>query len=181
MTQINLSELTELQVINKKLVSGYHISEQDTTLWQHLDQNIESYQALFSSLGYKLSHDTRGFYYFSSDESTPNMGKISRSIALTIYILIEHFANQGKDPLKAIFEQICDLEQMQLLVKMNKHLFEQLEIYSGSDLRKDVYLRMVRLGLAKETERGFVHQSPIYRYIDALMEIDDDINLSEEE
>ncbi len=50
MTTINLDMLNELQAINKKLVSGYHISEQDTTLWQELDQQIDSYQALFSAL-----------------------------------------------------------------------------------------------------------------------------------
>ena len=47
MTQINLDELTHLQVINKKLVTGYHISEQDTLMWQELDQHIEQYSALF--------------------------------------------------------------------------------------------------------------------------------------
>lgn len=173
MTHINLSDLTELQAINKKLVSGYHISEQDTTLWQQLDQNIEAYQALFTSLGHDLVHDARGFYYLGSDESTPNMGKISRAIALTTYILIEHFANQGKDPLRALFEHNCDLELMQTLVQLNKHLFDQLEIFSGSELRKDVFLRMLRLGLARETEQGFILLPPIYRYIDALMEVND--------
>ncbi|MCG7564129.1 MULTISPECIES: hypothetical protein [Pseudoalteromonas] len=174
MTHINLDELSQLQAINKKLVSGYHISEQDTTQWQELDQHIESYQALFSALGHDLQHDSRGFYYLASDESTPNMGKISRAIALTVFILIEHFANQGKDPLRALFDEVLDLELMQTLVQLNKHLFDQLEIFSGSDLRKDVCLRMVRLGLAREVEQGFSLLAPIYRYIDALMEVNED-------
>ncbi|MBR8844551.1 MULTISPECIES: hypothetical protein [Pseudoalteromonas] len=174
MTTINLDMLNELQAINKKLVSGYHISEQDTTLWQELDQQIDSYQALFSALGHDLQHDARGFYYLASDESTPNMGKISRAIALTIYILIEHYANQGKDPLRVLFDESCDLERMQTIVQLNKHLFDQLEIFSGSDLRKDVFLRMVRLGLAREVEQGFMLLAPIYRYIDALMEVNEE-------
>lgn len=174
MTTINLDRLNELQAINKKLVSGYHISEQDTTLWQELDQQIDSYQALFTALGHDLQHDARGFYYLASDESTPNMGKISRAIALTIYILIEHYANQGKDPLRVLFDEVCDLELMQTIVQLNKHLFDQLEIFSGSDLRKDVFLRMVRLGLAREVEQGFMLLAPIYRYIDALMEVNEE-------
>ncbi|WP_440053288.1 condensin complex protein MksE [Pseudoalteromonas sp. T1lg65] len=181
MTQINLEQLSELQAINKKLVSGYHISEQDTTLWQQLDQEIESYQALFAALGHDLQHDARGFYYLASDESTPNMGKISRAIALTVYIAIEHFANQGKDPLNALFDEVVDLELMQTLVQLNKHLFDQLEIFSGSDLRKDVLLRMVRLGLAREVEQGFMLLAPIYRYIDALMEVNEEQYDSEDE
>ncbi|KID56827.1 hypothetical protein JF50_13070 [Pseudoalteromonas luteoviolacea] len=174
MTQINLNDLTQLQAINKKLAGGYHISEQDTTLWQELDQHIEAYQALFAALGHDLQHDARGFYYLASDESTPNMGKISRAIALTVFILIEYYANQGKDPLRALFDEQIDLELMQTLIQLNKHLFDQLEIFSGSDLRKDVFLRMLRLGLCKETERGFVLLAPVYRYIDALMEVNED-------
>ena len=181
MTQINLNELSHLQAINKKLVAGYHICEQDTLMWQELDQQIEAYSTLFTALGHDLKHDSRGFYYFASDESTPNMGKISRAIALTIYILIEHFANTGKDPMRALFDEPNDLELMQTLVQLNKHLFDQLEIFSGSDLRKDVYLRMVRLGLAREVEGGFMLQAPIHRYIDALMEVNEETFLGEDE
>lgn len=181
MTQINLDELNHLQAINKKLVTGYHISEQDTLMWQELDQHIEQYSALFTALGHDLQHDSRGFYYVASDESTPNMGKISRAIALTIYILIEHFANSGKDPMRALFDEVNDLELMQTLVQINKNLFDQLEIFSGSDLRKDVYLRMIRLGLCREVEGGFMLQAPIYRYIDALMEVNEETYLGEGE
>jgi hypothetical protein len=70
---------------------------------------------------------------------------------------------------------------MQTLVQINKHLFDQLEIFSGSDLRKDVYLRMVRLGLAREVENGFMLQAPIYRYIDALMEVNEETYLGDDE
>ncbi|MBQ4833210.1 hypothetical protein J8L70_08155 [Pseudoalteromonas sp. MMG010] len=180
MTQINLNELAQLQDINKKLVAGYHICEQDMTLWQELDQHLDAYSALFTALGHQLNKDSRGFYYFNSNESTPNMGKISRAIALTIYILIEHFANTGKDPMRAIFDEVNDLELMQTIVQLNKHLFDQLEIFSGSDLRKDVYLRMVRLGLAREVATGFMLQAPIYRYIDALMEVNEETYMAED-
>ncbi|MFC0117181.1 hypothetical protein ACFFK7_04565 [Pseudoalteromonas xiamenensis] len=173
MTAINLSELTELQAIYKKLAGGYHISEQDTTLWQQLDQQFDSYEALFFGLGQEIKRDSRGFFYFAADESTPNMGKTSRSFALTLFVLIEHFANQGKDPLRALFDETIDLELMQTIVQLNKHLFDQLELFSGSELRKDVYGRMVRFGLAREVENGYQHLAPVYRYIDALMEVND--------
>jgi len=179
MTHINLNELNHLQVINKKLVAGYHICEQDTVMWQELDQNIDDYTALFLALGHELKHDSRGFYYFTSDDSTPNMGKISRSIALTVYILIEHYANTGKDPMHALFDSINDLELMHTLVQLNKNLFDQLDIFSAADLRKDVYLRMVRLGLARETEGGFMLQAPVHRYIDALMEVNEETYLGD--
>ncbi len=181
MTHIDLSQLSLLKAINKKLVSGYHISEQDRELWQQLDQQIEQYAALFAALGYELVQDARGFVYLYADDATPSMGKTSRSFALTIYILIEHFANQGNDPINALFDQDIDLSLMQSLVQHNKHLFDQLEIFSGSDLRKDVFMRMVRLGVAKATEQGFLLQAPAYRYIDALLEINDFQEMTAEE
>ena len=146
-------------------------------MWQELDQHIDDFTVRYLMPLAMTQHDSRGFYYFGSDESTPNMGKISRAIALTIYILIEHYANTGKDPMRALFDEVNDLELMQTLVQINKHLFDQLEIFSGSDLRKDVYLRMVRLGLAREVENGFMLQAPIYRYIDALMEVNEETYL----
>lgn len=173
MTVINLSDLSELQNIYKKLAGGYHISEHDTTLWQQLDQQFDAYEALFTGLGQELKRDSRGFFYFGADESTPNMGKTSRSFGLTLFVLIEYFANQGKDPLRALLDEVIDLELMQTIVVQNKHLFDQLELFSGSELRKDVYGRMVRYGLAREVENGYQHLSPVYRYIDALMEVND--------
>lgn len=171
MSQIDLSLLSELKAINKKLVSGYHICEQDSQLFQQLDQEFDAYEALFAALGQTLVHDARGFYYLQVDEGTQNMGKISRSFALTIYVLIEHYANLGKDPLVALFDSDIDLELMMTLVQNNKHLFDQLEVFSGSDMRRDVFLRMVRLGVARETELGFRILASAHRYLDALNDI----------
>ncbi|MCF2861449.1 hypothetical protein FIU82_08530 [Pseudoalteromonas sp. THAF3] len=181
MSQIDLSQLTQLHYINKKLVSGYHISEQDNLAWQELDQQRDQYELLFTALGHTLVHDARGFYYFAMDEGTANMGKISRAIALFIYTLIEHYANAGKDPMRALFDSEVDLELCQELVLHNKVLFDQLEIFSGTDLRKDVLMRMVRLGLCKEKDHAFRLLAPIHRYLDALLEVNSDALESAEE
>lgn len=151
MSMINLAELTHLQDINRKLVSGYHISEQDLGLWQELDAQQQQYQLLFNQLGYNLVHDARGFFYIQVEDSTITMGKISRSFAVTLYSLVEYYANQGFDPLAALLEQDINLEVMQTLIQQNKALFEQLEIFSGSDLRKDVFGRMLRLASPVKT------------------------------
>ncbi|WP_228710710.1 DUF4194 domain-containing protein [Saccharobesus litoralis] len=180
--QINLTELSLLQDINKKLVSGYHISEQDIQLWQQLDQYQDEYSALFSALGYHLKHDARGFFYIDADDSTVNMGKISRSFAVTVFVLIEYFADQGFDPLRALFDKVITEETMQALVQNQYHLFEQLEITSASELKRDVFNRMLRNGFAIEAQNidshsleseqtgqmGFKLLSPVYRYLDAL-------------
>ncbi|WP_438938507.1 condensin complex protein MksE [Algibacillus agarilyticus] len=178
--QIDLLELTLLQDINKKLVSGYHISEQDVQLWQQLDQYQDEYAALFSGLGYRLKHDARGYFYIDADDSTVNMGKISRAMAVTIYVLIEYYADNGFDPLRALFEKVITEEIMQQVVQNQYHLFEQLEITSAAELKRDVFNRMLRNGFATETQSfeehdlgqmGFKLLAPVYRYLDALDEI----------
>ena len=183
MTNIDLTQLTQLNYINKKLVSGDHISEQDNLAWQELDQQQEQYAALFSALGHTLVHDARGFFHFATDEGTANMGKITRAIALFIYTLIEHYANQGQDPMRALFDKDVDLELCQELVLHNKVLYDQLEIFSGTDLRKDVLMRMVRLGMAKAKDKESVFRllAPIHRYLDALLEVNEDALESAEE
>ncbi|NTS77264.1 hypothetical protein HR060_10350 [Catenovulum sp. SM1970] len=178
--QINLSELTYLQDINKKLVGGYHISEQDVQLWQQLDQYQDEYTSLFASLGYRLKHDVRGFFFIDADDSTVNMGKISRAFAVTVYTLIEYFADSGLDPLRALFEKVVTEDVMQNLVQNQYHLFEQLEITSAAELKRDVFNRMLRNGFAIETistdsetegQAGFKLLAPVYRYLDALDQI----------
>ena len=67
--QLNLDELTQLAEISKKLSNGYHISEQDFALWQELDQQEDSYTALFGALGNNLKRDSRGFFYFEVDDA----------------------------------------------------------------------------------------------------------------
>ncbi len=172
MTHIDLSTMPNLQEINRKLIAGFHLSENDLPLWQELDAQEASYTALFQSLGHKLIRDSRGFFYIYSDDSTVTMGKTSRSFALTIYCLVEFWANKGMDPTHALFDKDIDLELLQHLVQEHFHLFEQLDIESGSDLRKEVFSRLIRFGLAKEYGAGYRLLSPVYRYLDALSDVD---------
>jgi hypothetical protein len=52
------------------------------------------------------------------------------------------------------------------------HLFEQLEVFSATDLKREVMNRMLRYGFAKAQGEHFKLLSPVYRYLDALMAVD---------
>lgn len=173
---VDLARLPHLQEINKKLVGGFHICEHNLSLWQELDQNEDAYIALFKGLGYRLLRDSRGFFFIDSDESTVTMGKTSRAFALTIYTLVEYFANKGFDPVRALFEQDIDISTLDAIVSDYQHLFEQIEIDSGHELRKEIITRMLRFGLAREYGGGYRLLPPIYRYLDALNDVSDGDN-----
>jgi len=170
--QIDLSLLPNLAEIHKRLSTGYHLSEQDFALWTELDANEDAYTALFSSLGNQLKRDSRGYFYFDVDDATVNMGKISRLFALTIFALVEYFADQGQDPLRALFDTEISHEVLSSILQQQYHLFEQLEIFSATDLKREVGNRMLRYGFAKTQGDNFKLLPPVFRYLDALLAVD---------
>lgn len=170
--QLNLDELTQLAEISKKLSNGYHISEQDFALWQELDLQEDSYTALFGALGNTLKRDSRGFFYFEVDDATASMGKISRLFALTLFTLVEFYADKGQDPLRALFEHEITTEIWGQLLQQQYHLFEQLEIFSVTDMKREISNRLLRYGLARPSGDQIKLLSPVYRYLDALMDVD---------
>ncbi len=170
---IDLSKLNALTTVYQKLMSGFHITENNLILWQSLDQNLEAYQALFNSLGYTLIKDARGYFYFSTPDTTVTMTKTSRRIALFLYTLIEYWADKGYDPVAALFEQALNRDTFERLFNQNTSIFEQIDINSAGDIRNEIIKRMVRLGFAKEIGKEYKLLAPCYRYIDAVMELSD--------
>lgn len=175
---IDLSQLTALTTIYQKLMSGFHITENDLILWQSLDQHLTSYQALFTGLGYNLIKDARGYFYFSTPDTSVTMTKTSRRIALFLYTLIEYWADQGYDPVAALFEQPISKDTLEKLFNHNTSVFEQIDVNNAADIRNEIIKRMVRLGFAKEFGKEYKLLAPCYRYIDAVMELSDQFSAS---
>lgn len=178
--QLDLELLSQLAEVHKKLGSGYHISEQDFALWQELDQQEDAYTALFGALGHSLKRDGRGFFYFEVDDATASMGKISRLFALALYALVEFYADKGQDPLRALFEQEVTSEVWGQLLQQHYHLFEQLEIFSVTDIKREIANRMLRYGLARANGDNIKLLPPVYRYLDALMDVEHSAVTTEE-
>lgn len=171
MTTINLDELQQLQEIHRRLASGYHISEQDLPLWQSLTTQQAAFEALFTALGYQLVADVRGFFYFAGSDNTPYMGKTARRFALTVYALIEYFADGGRDPVAALLDETLDRGHCTELLKRHKALFEALEIITPQELEEQVLRRLVRFGFGREVSGGVRLQAPIQRFVDAVLEL----------
>ena len=99
---IDLKELTQLAPIFRELFKGYHISRSHPELYSQLAGQQDQYRALFKALGYELTCDSRGFYYFVPEQMGAQVNKTAQRLALFTFILVEHLADQGRDPLAEI-------------------------------------------------------------------------------
>ena len=95
--QIQLTQLPGLTRLFRLFNSGKHLNRHsEPALWADLEQQKEAYTALFSSLGYELVIDPRGFAWFYTEEGNANTNKTSRQLALLLMVLFEFQADAGK-------------------------------------------------------------------------------------
>lgn len=99
---LDLSELTQLAPIFRELFKGYHISHRDPELYTQLSSHQDQYRGLFRAMGFELVCDTRGFYYFVPEQVGAQVNKTAQRLALFTFILVEHLADQGRDPLSVL-------------------------------------------------------------------------------
>ena len=61
-------------------------------------------RTLFKALGFELVCDTRGFYYFVPDTAVAaaQVNKTAQRLALFTFIIVEHLADQGRDPVAVL-------------------------------------------------------------------------------
>ena len=95
--QIQLTQLPGLTRLFRLFNSGKHLNRHsEPALWADLEQQKEAYTELFSSLGYELVIDPRGFAWFYTEEGNANTNKTSRQLALLLMVLFEFQADAGK-------------------------------------------------------------------------------------
>ena len=99
---LDLNELSQLAPIFRELFKGYHVSRRDPELYAQLSNFQDQYRTLFKALGFELVCDTRGFYYFVPDLAAAAVNKTAQRLALFTFILVEHLADQGRDPVAVL-------------------------------------------------------------------------------
>ena len=146
--QIDLSELTQLGPIFRELFKGFHISRRDPELYSQLSNQQDQYRALFRSLGFELVCDTRGFYYFVPEQIGAQVNKTAQRLALFTFILVEHLADQGRDPLAVLDGGSIGRDELPPLLEKYRDLFLQAEVTTQEELEEKVMRRMTQLGFA---------------------------------
>lgn len=175
---IDLKELTQLAPIFRELFKGYHISRAAPELYTQLSNQQDAYRALFKSLGYELVCDSRGFYYFVPEQMGAQVNKTAQRLALFTFILVEHLADQGRDPLAVLDGGSLGRDELPPLLEKYKDLFLQAEVTTQEELEEKVMRRLAQLGFASEDNGVYRFLAPMHRFLDVCLSVQQDRDLA---
>jgi hypothetical protein len=175
---IDLKELTQLAPIFRELFKGYHVSRRDPELYAQLSNLQDQYRALFKALGYELTCDSRGFYYFVPEQMGAHVNKTAQRLALFTFILVEHLADQGRDPLAVLDGGSLGRDELPVLLEKYRDLFLQAEVTSVEELEEKVMRRLSQLGFAFDDNGIYRFLAPMHRFLDVCLSVQQDRDLA---
>lgn len=126
----------------------------------------------------KLVCDTRGFYYFVPEQVGAQVNKTAQRLALFTFILVEHLADQGRDPLSVLDGGSIGREELPPLLEKYRDLFLQAEVQTQEELEEKVMRRLTQLGFASEDSGVYRFMPPMHRFLDVCLSVQQDRNLS---
>ena len=175
---IDLNELSQLAPIFRELFKGYHVSHRDAELYSQLSNQQDQYRALFKALGFELVCDTRGFYYFVPEQMGAQVNKTAQRLALFTFIIVEHLADQGRDPLAVLDGGSLGRDELPALLEKYKDLFLQAEVTTQEELEEKVMRRLTQLGFASEDNGVYRFLAPMHRFLDVCLSVQQDRDLA---
>jgi hypothetical protein len=175
---IDLKELTQLAPIFRELFKGYHISRSNPEPYAQLASQQDQYRALFKALGYELICDSRGFYYFVPEQMGAQVNKTAQRLALFTFILVEHLADQGRDPLAVLDGGSLGRDELPALLEKYRDLFLQAEVTTVEELEEKVMRRLTQLGFASEDNGIYRFLAPMHRFLDVCLSVQQDRDLA---
>ena len=168
---LDLSELSQLAPIFRELFKGYHVSRRDPELYAQLSNFQDQYRTLFKALGFELVCDTRGFYYFVPDLAAAAVNKTAQRLALFTFILVEHLADQGRDPIAVLDGGSLGRDELPSLLDKYRDLFIQAEVQTVEELEEKIMRRMTQLGFAGEENGIYRFLPPMHRFLDVCLSV----------
>jgi hypothetical protein len=175
---LDLSELSLLAPIFRELFKGYHVSRRDAELYSQLSNLQDAYRALFKALGYELVCDPRGYYYFVPEQIGAQVNKTAQRLALFTFIIVEHLADQGRDPLAVLDGGSLGRDELPPLLEKYRELFLQAEVQTQEELEEKVMRRMTQLGFATEEQGTYRFLPPMHRFLDVCLSVQQDRDLA---
>jgi hypothetical protein len=175
---LDLSEMSQLTPIFRELHKGFHISRRDPELYAQLSNLQDQYRGLFRALGFELVCDTRGFYYFVPEQAAAQVNKTAQRLSLFTFILVEHLADQGRDPMAVLDGGSIGRDELPSLLEKYRDLFLQAEVQTPEELEEKIMRRMTQLGFAGEENGVFRFLPPMHRFLDVCLSVQQDRNLA---
>ena len=175
---LDLSQLTQLTPIFRELFKGYHISQRDAELYSQLSNLQDAYRALFRAMGFELVCDSRGFYYFVPEQMGAQVNKTAQRLALFTFILVEHLADQGRDPLAVLDCGSHGRDEQPAVLEKYRDLFVQAEVTSQEELEEKIIRRLTQLGFAADSNGVYRFLPPMHRFLDVCLAVQQDRDLA---
>lgn len=175
---IDLKELTLLAPIFRELFKGYHLSRSEPESYAQLTTLQDQYRALFEALGFELICDPRGFYYFVPEQSGAQVNKTAQRLALFTFILVEHLADQGRDPLAVLDGGSLGRDELPALLDKYRDLFLQAEVTSHEELEEKIIRRLTQLGFVEDSNGVYRFLPPMHRFLDVCLAVQQDRDLA---
>lgn len=146
-----LQTLPALGELFRVFNSGKHLNRKaEPALWAELERNLDRYLLLFEALGFVLQVDGRGFAWFQQQESSANIGKTSKRLALLFMCLFDTQADEGK-PLGRFDEWRIDNILIQRVFTGHKDLL--LAEGLDTDELEKLLATATRLGFASKPDQ----------------------------
>ena len=171
---IDLKEMSQLALIFRELLKGGHISRRDPQLYSQLSNLQDNYRALFKAQGFELVCDSRGFYYFVPEQMGAQVNKTAQRLALFTFILVEHLADQGRDPLAVLDGGSLGRDELPPLLEKYRELFQQAEVGTQDELEEKVMRRLTQLGFAFDDNGNYRFLAPMHRFLDVCLSVQQD-------
>ncbi|ANF24056.1 Mks condensin complex protein MksE [Stutzerimonas stutzeri] len=175
---IDLKEMTQLAPIYRELLKGYHLSRSEPECYAQLSSMQDQYRALFKALGFELVCDPRGFYYFVPEQMGAQVNKTAQRLALFTFILVEHLADQGRDPLAVLDGGTLGRDELPALLDKYRDLFLQAEVTTQDELEEKVIRRLTQLGFAEDSNGIYRFLPPMHRFLDVCLSVQQDRDLA---
>ena len=175
---LDLSELSQLAPIFRELFKGFHVSRRDPELYAQLSNFQDQYRTLFKALGFELVCDTRGFYYFVPDMTAAQVNKTAQRLSLFTFILVEHLADQGRDPMAVLDGGSIGRDELPSLLDKYRDLFLQAEVTTQEELEEKVIRRLTQLGFAEDSNGVYRFLPPMHRFLDVCLSVQQDRDLA---
>ena len=175
---LDLNELTHLAPIFRELLKGFHISRRDPELYSQLSTLQDVYRGLFKALGFELVCETRGVYYFVPELAAAQVNKTAQRLSLFTFILVEHLADQGRDPIAVLDGGSLGRDELPALLDKYRDLFLQAEVQTQEELEEKILRRMTQLGFTAEDNGIYRFLAPMHRFLDVCLSVQQDRDLA---
>ena len=106
------------------------------------------------------------------------VNKTAQRLALFTFILVEHLADQGRDPLSVLDGGSLGRDELPGLLDKYSDLFVQAEVASQDELEEKIMRRLTQLGFASEEQGVYRFLAPMHRFLDVCLAVQQDRDLA---